>query len=304
MGAGVSAPGEQQATFQTYTYKTAGGCDIQADVHNADKNATKPGLIYIHGGALIGGSRKTVPKHVPDVLMKMDCVVVLIDYRLAPETKLNEIAGDVHDAVDWVRTKGPGLWGLDPGRLAISGDSAGGYLTLLTGFRIKPRPRALAVFWGYGDITSPWYSKPDPFYLKQPRVAKEEAYAAVGTGCLTSPPAQNKRGRFYLYCRQNGLWPKEVAGHDPQTESAWFDKYLPVRNVSESYPPTILVHGTADTDVPYEESKKMADQLARAGVRHELITVPGGSHGLAEVPAAQMNPIHEKVVAFIKSNLR
>jgi acetyl esterase/lipase len=130
--------------------------------------------------------------------MKLGYVVVLIDYRLAPETKLTEIVQDVEDAVAWVRAKGPGLWGIDPDRLAVSGDSAGGYLTLLTGFRVQPRPRVLAVFWGYGDITSPWYSRPDPFYSKQPRVTKEDAYAAVGTACLTSPPARNQRGRFYL----------------------------------------------------------------------------------------------------------
>src|ERR1051326_5002332 len=94
---------------QTYTYKTAGGCKIQADVYGADRSVRKRGLIYIHGGALIGGSRKTVPHLVPDLLEKLGYVVVLIDYRLAPEAKLPQIMSDVEDGVKWVRTEGPKL---------------------------------------------------------------------------------------------------------------------------------------------------------------------------------------------------
>src|SRR5215472_1251183 len=75
----------QDSKPQTYTYKTAGGCAIQADVYGADANTRKRGLIYIHGGALIGGSRKTVPRLVPDLPQKLGYVVILIDYRLAPE---------------------------------------------------------------------------------------------------------------------------------------------------------------------------------------------------------------------------
>ena len=294
----------QEHQPQTYTYKTAGGCEIQADVYGADRSVRKRGLIYIHGGALIGGSRKTVPNLVPDLLRKLGYVVVLVDYRLAPETKLPQIINDVEDGVQWVRTKGPKLFNLDPDRLAIAGDSAGGYLTLMTGFRVKPRPTVLAVFWGYGDITSPWYSKPDPFYLRQPHVTKEQAYSAVGaTPCLTAPPEHNQRHHFYLYCRQNGFWPKGVSGHDPDTESKWFDDYCPVRNVSREYPPTFLLHGTADTDVPCEESKKMAEKMAQAGVKHELILVPGGGHGLQETTPAEWERIYARVSGFVKSRM-
>lgn len=294
----------EEPRFQTYTYKTAGGCKIQADVYGADPNTRKRGLIYIHGGALIGGSRKTLPRLVPDLLQKLGYVVVLIDYRLAPETKLPLIISDVQDAVRCVRTEGPKLYNLNPDRLAIAGDSAGGYLTLMTGFAVKPRPTVLAVFWGYGDITSPWYSRPDPFYLRQPRVSKQEAYSAVGgTPCLTVPPEHNQRHHFYLYCRQNALWPKEVSGHDPDTESKWFDDYCPVRNVSREYPPTFLLHGTADTDVPYDESKKMAEKMKQAGVEHELISVPGGGHGLGETKPAEWERIYGRVSEFLKSRM-
>ena len=98
---------------------------------------------------------------------------------------------------------------------------------------------------------------------------------------------------FYRYCRQNGLWPKEVVGYDPAKEPKEFDRFCPVRNVTKGYPPTLLLHGDADTDVPHRQSAAMAAELKRGGVEHELITIKGGGHvfdrkGLqdAEVSAA------------------
>jgi dipeptidyl aminopeptidase/acylaminoacyl peptidase len=164
---------------------------------------------------------------------------------------------------------------------------------------VKPRPRALVSYWGYGDIVGAWYSKPDPFYLKQPAVAREEALAAVGKAPVSEPPPKNNRGRFYLYCRQQGIWPKEVAGHDPDTEDPWFTAYCPVRNVSRDYPPTMLVHGTADTDVPYEQSKLMAEQFRKAGVEHRLVTVPGGGHGIGNIAPEEQDKIYRDAAAFL-----
>ena len=138
---------------------------------------------------------------------------------------------DVQDAWRWVREKGPDLFRIDPERIGVSGGSAGGYLTLMTGFGVKPRPRALVSLYGYGDIVGPWYSRPDPFYSRQPAVSKEEAYQAVGGPAISEVSSPNNRSRFYLYCRQQGLWPKEVGGFDPEREPRAFDRYCPIRNV-------------------------------------------------------------------------
>ena len=78
---------------------------------------------------------------------------------------------------------------------------------------------------------------------------------------------ENQRSRFYLYCRQNGLWPKEVAGHDPDTEPKAFDPFCPIRNVYGQVSADLLIHGTNDTDVPHEQSVQMDRELARHGVR-------------------------------------
>jgi dipeptidyl aminopeptidase/acylaminoacyl peptidase len=96
---------------------------------------------------------------------------------------------------------------------------------------------------------------------------------------LSEDRAERDRGRFYLYCRQQGLWPREVVGHDPATEPEAFAPWCPVQQVAAAYPPTLLLHGDQDTDVPYQQSVMMAEALSRAGVRHELITIAGGGHG-------------------------
>jgi acetyl esterase/lipase len=242
-------------------------------------------------------------RRLREELLKAGYVVVSIDYRLAPETKLPAILDDVQAACAWVRAEGPRLFHADPKRLAVMGGSAGGYLTLAAGYRVQPRPRALVSFWGYGDVAGAWYSKPDPFYSRLPRVPKDEALNAVGRSVLSGTPGNHSRHRFYLYCRQQGLWPREVAGHDPEKEPRAFDALCPVRNVSSQYPPTLLIHGTKDTDVPYEQSAMMAKELNRKGVEHDLISIEGGGHGLGGVQPSVVADVHQRVLAFLKKHL-
>jgi acetyl esterase/lipase len=287
------------AAPQTVTFKTA-GCEIRADIYGASVGGAKPALMWIHGGALIFGNRKggiTSPFHAG--LLEQGYVIVSIDYRLAPETKLPAIIEDVRDAWNWIRAQA-GRFSIDAGRIATGGGSAGGYLTQMTGFCLNSQPRALVSYFGYGDIVGPWYSQPDEFYRRQPLVSKENAFAAVGTAPVSDPPQANRRDTFYLYCRQNGLWPMQVSGHDPHTEDKWFTPYCPIRNVTGKYPPTMLIHGTADTDVPYYLSKDMDARLGKAGVVHELITVEGAGHGLAGAKPEEVSRIAARAVDFVK----
>ena len=261
-------------------------------------------VVWIHGGALIMGHRGGIDRALLGALTRAGYVVVSIDYRLAPETKLPAIVEDVQDACRWVRERGPKLFRIAPERLAVMGGSAGGYLTLMTGFRVEPRPKALVSFWGYGDVAGAWYSRPDPFYRSQPLVPEEEARGAVGRAVISEDLGKNDRPKFYLYCRQQGLWPKEVAGHDPDAEPRAFDPFCPLRNVTAAYPPTLLVHGTKDTDVPYEQSELMDRELTRKGVEHELITVPGGAHGLGGTDPAVLADIRRRILVFLAGHLQ
>ncbi len=285
---------------QTFTYETVGDCAIKADIYDGSPDLRRPIAVWIHGGALIMGDRRGIDKTLLAMLIDAGFVVVSIDYRLAPETKLPVILSDIHDAFAWIRKEGPKSFTRSTDRIVVLGGSAGGYLTLATGYLVEPRPAALVSFWGYGDIAGDWYKHPDPFYNRQPRVSEAETRASVGKAVIAEPTPNGRRFRFYLYCRQNGLWPKEVAGLDPEAEPRAFDALCPIRNVTAKYPPTMLIHGTADTDVPHEKSNLMDRELTRQNVQHELIMVPEGAHGLGNIGKADLSRLYERVVAFLK----
>jgi dipeptidyl aminopeptidase/acylaminoacyl peptidase len=107
-----------------------------------------------------------------------------------------------------------------------------------------------------------------------------------------------------MYCRQNGVWPKEVAGIDPHTQADRFKPFEPLRNVTEDSPPTLLVHGTADTDVPYEQSVLMANELSRHGVEHRLITLPGAGHGLAGGDPTLIDRAYDEAFQFVDRHMK
>ena len=175
-----------QATSQTtpvrdtHVYKVVDGRELEADVIGACAGASKPCVVWIHGGGLIFGWRKTSPRaQFLRALLERDFVVVSIDHRLAPETKLPSIVDDVRDAWLWVHDVGPRRFGIDPARMAMAGASAGAYLSLLAGGQFTPRPRALASFWGYGDITAPWEAEPSAHYRQMDLVTRADAVASL-----------------------------------------------------------------------------------------------------------------------------
>jgi acetyl esterase/lipase len=293
----------QEVVRSTYTYKTVGDLRIRADVYRKPDDAVRPAILWLHGGALIMGNRRGLNAVQAEKYLHAGYTIVSIDYRLAPQAKLQQIIEDLVDAYRWIRVEGPKLFRIDPNRIAVVGHSAGGYLTLMAGFRLNPRPTALVSFYGYGDIAGAWYSRPDPFYNRQPAVPKDEAYQAVGSR-LVSEDHGGSRGRFYLFTRQQGIWPIEVAGHDPDKEPRAFDPLCPVRNVTKEYPPTLLLHGDNDTDVPHEQSVLMAKELERHGVQHELITMRGRGHGFdATMWDPAIAQTFDRVLAFLKQQL-
>jgi acetyl esterase/lipase len=285
--------------YTTYTYSSAHTCPLQADVYVPAAQGPHPVIVWLHGGALIMGHRSQLSADEAAAWTRAGYAVVAVDYRLAPETKLPGIMDDLRAAFSWVRGQGPALFGADPARVAALGASAGGYLALMAGFCTDPRPRALVAISGYGDVTADWYSRPDPFYCRQPLVTEQQARAAVGSA-ETVGELDWGRGAFYLWCRQQGRWPTEVGGHDPDSERDWFARYCPVRHVTADFPPTILVHGDADTDVPCEQSALMAEALARAGVTHEFIAIPGGEHCSLGRDRAEKARTRARILAFLE----
>jgi acetyl esterase/lipase len=288
---------------KTHVYKRVGQLGIRADSYRFQDRPKQPVVVYIHGGALINGQREPGGPRLDEACREHGWVKVSLDYRLAPETKLSEIISDIEDAFRWIRQSGPELFQADPERIAVYGESAGGYLTLVSGYRVEPRPKALVSLWGYGDLIGPWYSEPNSHY-------KSKLTAAEAQELLTYQPVADSRDRqhakaglFYSYCRQHGLWPKMVAGWDPRTEADKFTPYMPVKNVTPAYPPTLLIHGDKDTDVPVGQSQMMAAEMKKQGVEHRLITIAGAEHGLADGKREDVEGAYKAAAEFLKKQL-
>ena len=100
-----------------------------------------------------------------------------------------------------------------------------------------------------------------------------------------------------------GLWSKAITGWDARTESDKFAPYMPLRNVSPDFPPTLLIHGTADTDVPEAQSEAMDFELTRNGVEHRFIRVPGGEHGLKNCDEEMIDAMDRAAADFLREHL-
>lgn len=298
----------EEAPFEsrTVTYKTVGDIKIEADVYRAADEQVRPVVVWIHGGALIMGSRKNPPKNVRELCRKEGAALVSIDYRLAPETKLPAIIEDVRDAFRWIGGEGARQFHLDPRHLVVAGDSAGGYLTMMTGFCVDPHPTALVSYWGFGDIDGEWQTKPSENYRNPgPLISEERARSVVGERVLTdSNQAGKNRGQFFVYCRQNGIWPNEVTGLDPAREPEKFVPFNPIRHLSAEYPPLLMVHGKADTDVPFDKSVEMAEAMTKLNLPHELILIDKAGHGLGGGDKREVNEAYRRSLEFIAKHLK
>ncbi|APC49188.1 hypothetical protein BME96_13710 [Virgibacillus halodenitrificans] len=279
----------------TYVYKTVENCEIKGELHPTSEQYA-PLLVYIHGGGLIWGTKSDMNKKQIQMYNEAGFHVFSVDYRLAPETKLPCIKEDIEDLLIWLYKKAP--FDFNREKIAVIGSSAGGYLALLSG-TFEVRPKAIVSFYGYGDITGDWYRNPSLHYTKMTSVPEMLAKQLIRNEVISSSPIQ-KRYAIYLYCRQQGKWLDYVAG----METSKLDIYCPIKNIDNDFPETLLLHGDADEDVPYEESIKMARMLDEANVPNKLITIPGGKHSFdMEMENQVAVQAIESVITYLRNTL-
>ena len=154
-------------------YLTVGSSRRRLDVylpagHTATPAAKRgrPAVLVIHGGSWLGGSAaawRTDPSDMVVRLAQHGLVVFALDYRLArpDEPSWPAIVGDLREAVRWVRRHG-GEFGVDPGRIAVLGISAGAHLAALLGVQseergpdgVSSRVQAVVSFYGPSDLAA------------------------------------------------------------------------------------------------------------------------------------------------------
>ncbi len=294
----------------TVAYREIDGHKILADLYRSQDAKIRPVIVWIHGGALIMGNRNMersqgVTRFLLTLAKAEGYAVVSIDYRLAPETKLPGIVSDVEEAFRWLAGDGAKEFHLDPRRIVVTGESAGGYLTLVTGYRVRPRPRALVALYGFGDLIGDWSSKPNPYPRYNVRkISREEAERQTdGTVISDSEERKGDGGSIYLYYRQNGLWPAEVSGFPRSSIADKIRPFEPIRNVTPDWPPTLLIHGTRDTDVPYEQSELMTNKFKQNGVPFIFLPIDHAEHGLEGADPHKINEAYKIMGEFIKKHL-
>jgi dipeptidyl aminopeptidase/acylaminoacyl peptidase len=135
-------------------------------------------------------------------------------------------------------------------------------------------------------------------------MSRDEAFQQVaGIPISDSRERKGNGGAFYQFCRQQGLWPKAVSGWDPRTEADKFGPFMPIKNVTPDYPPTLLIHGDKNTDVPYEQSELMAAALKKNKVEHQLLTIAGAEHGLAGADPEVIRAAYKTASEFLRQHL-
>jgi acetyl esterase len=139
---------------------SAGGVHVR--VFRPAGEAPKPGVIYFHGGGWVLGSCETHDDICAELAAGADCVVVLVDYRLAPENPHPAQLEDSLEVLTWMRERGRAI-GIDPARITGAGDSAGGQMTagLAMFLRDHDLPQLKAMVMVYpvlgADVNTPSY---------------------------------------------------------------------------------------------------------------------------------------------------
>jgi acetyl esterase len=111
---------------------------IPVRVYRPSERAELPVLVYLHGGGWAICSLETHDASCRELANAADCVVVSVDYRLAPEHRFPAAPEDCYAALTWTARNAPSL-GADSRRLAIGGDSAGGNLSAVVALMARDR---------------------------------------------------------------------------------------------------------------------------------------------------------------------
>jgi acetyl esterase/lipase len=246
-----------------------------------------PLVIWIHGGGWKSGSRLPVPARAAN-LCGRGYAVASVDYRLMPNAVWPAQLHDVKGAVRWLRANAS-TYNLDPQRFGAWGESAGGHLTamLATSGGVPSVTIGNETFDLEGTVGGnlgvssrlqaavDWYGATDFLQMR--------FYPAT----VNHDGAGSDEGRFIGGSVQD--FPERTATANPITY------------VTPDDPPFLVMHGTLDKLIPFNQSELLADALNAAGVRVDFRPVAGAGHGGSPFTLSSLNPA---VYAFLDEVLR
>jgi acetyl esterase/lipase len=241
------------------------GIALTLDVFEPEKKNGAAVFFMVSGGFFSSHEAINAKMYYP--LLERGYTVFAIVHGSQPKYQIPEITQDIHRAVRYVRYHAR-HWGVDPDKFGITGGSAGGHLSLTMGTQGAPgKPdakdpidressavQAVACFFPPTDFLN--YGKPGE--------------DAVGVGILKEfKPAFGTRSETEEGRQKLG---KEIS---------------PINFITAKLPPTLIIHGDADTLVPIQQAESFVKRAEEAGAVAKLITKPGAGHGWKDVAPEQ-----------------
>jgi acetyl esterase/lipase len=223
-------------------------------------SGTLPCLFHIHGGGYVTGTAAMMePFHRP-LALEAECCIVSVDYRLAPETRFPGCVEDCYAALGWVFKQAAAI-GVDPRRLGVMGESAGGGLAAALALLARDRREYKLTFQ----------------HLIYPMLDDRT--------CVTANP-HPYTGEFIWTPHNNRVGWSSLLGVAPGSNGV--SPYAaPARAEDLSgLPPTFISTGALDLFL--EEDLEYARRLVRLGVPVELHVYPGAYHAFDLEPTAQV----------------
>lgn len=242
-----------------------GVCHAGVTVHEpCDTCVSRGAVLYFHGGGLVYGERDDLPALYVDAFTQAGYTLYCFDYPLAPEATLEQIHEAVFAAWRWFMNKE--LPTREFSRYFLFGRSAGAYLALCLARAVgadegAAQPAGVLSFYGYSDLTRPFFVEPCLEYTKLPVVSRATVEALTHGEPLTSGP-KAQRFALYVYARQHGTW-ADLLGMRPGDEVRFS---LSEEDIA-ALPPLFLTASTADADVPFGESKRLQRAATRATMK-------------------------------------
>jgi len=242
-----NAPGPEVARVEDRTIPGANG-EIPVRIYAPSGKAPLAALCWFHGGGFVLGDLDGADASCRQLANAAACVVVSVDYRLAPESKFPAAAEDCYAATKWVAANAASL-GVDANRIAVGGDSAGGNLAAVVPLMARDR--------GGPELR---------FQLL--------VYPVADARCDTPSYSDNAEG--YLLTRASMLW---FWNHYLRSEADGSNPYASPMQASslDRLPAALCI--TAEFDPLRDEGEAYAKRLRAAGVETTLSRYSGTIHG-------------------------